>query len=91
MAVHGLDPWDRLKILVSAVQSRPCPPSLPLLSDARFLTVTEMSPKLSLKRGHLARKGPSLEGSSICTTLGSAWGECSAGFTWPRVPSVSLS
>ena len=26
MVAHNQDPWDRLKILVSAVQSRPCPP-----------------------------------------------------------------
>src|SRR5262249_8865547 len=40
-------PRDRSEILVSAVQSRPCPPVSQPLSDRSFRAVTEMSPGAS--------------------------------------------
>jgi hypothetical protein len=51
MAVHGLAPQGRLKILVSAVQSRPCPPFFQAFSERPFRAVTESSPELSRRLG----------------------------------------
>src|SRR4030095_1928304 len=52
-----------LKILVSAVQSRPCPPVSQPLSDRSFRAVTEMSPGLSLSEA-VAGDVPSVAASA---------------------------
>ena len=54
MAVHGPDPWTGLKILVSAVQSRLCPPFFQPFSERPRRAVTELSPRLSLSEGDAA-------------------------------------
>jgi len=51
------DRWRELKILVSPVQSRPCPPDFQPLDDRPFRAVTELSlhPVMNMNRTTSAR------------------------------------